>query len=126
MQLSRDLDLHPAAITGIDGVRVRIGDRWLERSFWVCPTGHGEWAPQSFAELATGHIHELLAQQPELILLGTGERSLWLSPALQACALQRRCGIECMANAAAARTFNVLLGEGRAVLAAFLIRRPQT
>ena len=38
-----------------------------------------------------------------LILLGTGERSLWLPPALQARALQRRCGIECMANAAAAR-----------------------
>ena len=33
----------------------------------------------------------------------------------------RRCGLECMRNDAAARTYNLLLGEGRAVLAAFLV-----
>lgn len=121
MQLTRQFDEHPGAVTGIDGVRVRIGERWLDRSFWISQRTHGEWAPRELAAIASEHIDELLAQEPELILLGTGERSLWLPPALQARALQRRCGIECMANAAAARTFNVLLGEGRAVLAAFLI-----
>ena len=35
--------------------------------------------------------------------------------------LQRGVGIEVMDNAAAARTFNVLAGEGRRVVAAFVL-----
>jgi uncharacterized protein len=53
--------------------------------------------------------------------LGTGERQVFPSAAVMAACLTRGIGIEVMTNAAAARTFNVLAGEGRRVVAGFLL-----
>jgi uncharacterized protein len=43
------------------------------------------------------------------------------APAVLAALLTRGIGVEVMDNAAAARTFNLLAGEGRRVVAALLI-----
>lgn len=56
------------------------------------------------------------------MLVGTGERQRLAPPALMAAFLTRGVGLEAMDSAAAARTFNLLAGEGRPeVVAAFLI-----
>lgn len=121
MQLSWQPDESPLAVTGIDGVRVRLGNEWQSSSFWVNARQFGRWAPRKLADVSVEALDTLLAADPEIILVGTGAKVLLLPPALQAHVMRRRCGIECMNNGAAARTYNVLLGEGRAVLAAFLI-----
>ncbi len=121
MQLMWQPDESPRAITGIDGQRVRMGAHWQTRSFWVDARRAQPWTPACLEDIDDSALDELLAAGPEVILLGTGLRARLLAPALQASILRRGCGIECMDNAAAARTYNVLLGEGRAVLAAFLI-----
>ena len=54
-------------------------------------------------------------------LLGTGERQVFPSAAVMAACLTCGIGIEVMGNAAAARTFNVLAGEGRRVVAGFIL-----
>ena len=121
MQLMWQPDESPRAITGVDGQRVRMGATWQTRSFWVDARQSHPWVPGRLEDIAEGDLTQLLDAGPEVILLGTGLRARLLAPALQAGILRRGCGIECMDNAAAARTYNVLLGEGRAVLAAFLI-----
>ena len=121
MQLTFEPDQSPSAITGIDGQRLRVGERWIDTSFWVSARALHPWTPRTVETISAEHLQELLAAGPEVILLGTGARPRLLPPALQAVVLQRRCGLECMSNDAAARTFNVLLGDGRAVLAAFVI-----
>lgn len=121
MQLNFEPDQSPSAITGIDGLRLRVGERWIDTSFWVNARALQPWTPRTVEAITAEHLKELLAAGPEVILLGTGTRPRLLPPALQAVALQRRCGLECMSNDAAARTFNVLLADGRAVLAAFVI-----
>lgn len=121
MQLNFEPDQSPSAITGIDGLRLRVGERWIDTSFWVNARALQPWTPRTAEAITAEHLQELLAAGPEVILLGTGARPRLLPPALQAVVLQRRCGLECMSNDAAARTFNVLLGDGRAVLAAFVI-----
>ncbi|MCP5475720.1 MAG: hypothetical protein H7A19_12875 [Rhodanobacteraceae bacterium] len=121
MQLMWQPDESPRAITGIDGQRVRMGATWQTRSFWVDARRTQPWTPARLEDIDESALSELLDACPEVILLGTGPRARLLAPALQAGILRRGCGIECMDNAAAARTYNVLLGEGRAVLAAFLI-----
>ena len=63
----------------------------------------------------------MLALQPALVLLGTGERQRFPPAAAMAALLTRGIGIEVMDNAAAARTFNVLATEGRRVVAGFLL-----
>ena len=55
------------------------------------------------------------------MLLGTGSRLMFPPPRFQAALLRRGIGLETMDNAAAARTFNLLAGEGRRVVALFLL-----
>ena len=55
-----------------------------------------------------------------LVLLGTGANQVFPPAASLAACLRRGVGIEVMSNAAAARTYTVLAGEGRRVVAGFL------
>ncbi|MFO1494603.1 MAG: Mth938-like domain-containing protein [Lysobacterales bacterium] len=125
MQISWQRDESPYAVSGIDGIRVRIGAEWREHSLYVHPRNISPWRPQLPAEITREDLDVLLAESPDVILIGTGAQVCLLPPALQVHVLRRGIGVECMSNAAAARTYNVLLGEGRAVLAAFLITPAQ-
>jgi uncharacterized protein len=62
----------------------------------------------------------LLVLQPELVVLGSGATQAFPPPATLAACLQRGIGLETMTNAAAARTYSVLAGEGRRVVAGFV------
>jgi hypothetical protein len=62
-----------------------------------------------------------LTLEPEVVLLGTGARITFPPAAVLAEFLKRGIGLETMDNAAAARTFNVLIGEGRRAVAVFLL-----
>ena len=62
-----------------------------------------------------------LALSPELVIFGSGARLQFVSPALLRCLIERRIGVETMDTAAACRTYNILLAEGRNVAAAILI-----
>jgi uncharacterized protein len=80
-------------------------------------------APPSLAldDLSSAHFDELAALQPELVVFGSGSRLRFVSPALLSGLYQARIGIETMDTAAACRTYNVLVAEGRRVLAALLV-----
>ena len=94
----------------------------LTRSFILAPNNLVEdWDAGNSLEIAPGALAPLLALNPELILLGTGDRQRFPSAATMAECLTRGIGIEVMTNASAARTFNVLAGEGRRVVAGFLL-----
>ena len=56
----------------------------------------------------------------ELVILGTGPRLRFAPPALLQPLMKRRIGVETMDTAAACRTYNVLLAEGRRIGAALL------
>ena len=56
-----------------------------------------------------------------LIVLGTGDRQVFPPAVVMAACLSRGIGLEVMNNPAAARTFNILAGEGRKVAAAFIL-----
>ena len=64
----------------------------------------------------------MLALQPEVVVLGTGARQVFPPASVLAACLSRGIGIEVMANPAAARTFHVLAGEGRKVVAALILQ----
>lgn len=109
-------------LRGADGASALVNDRRLEKSFIITPHRLIEdWAPATLAELDIAAITSVLAQNPEVIILGSGAQQGFPSAEVMAACLQRGIGIESMANAAAARTFNVLAGEGRKVVAGFLL-----
>ncbi|WP_447729840.1 Mth938-like domain-containing protein [Pseudoxanthomonas suwonensis] len=123
MQLSHERPDYGFVLRGADARSARVNDRILTRSFAITPDRLLEdWdAPASPDALEPAHLARLLDLQPELVVLGTGERQVFPPAAAMAACLTRGIGIEAMDNAAAARTYNVLAGEGRRVVVALLL-----
>jgi uncharacterized protein len=63
----------------------------------------------------------ILALDPEIILLGTGQRQIFPAASFGAQFLRTGIGFEVMDTGAACRTFNVLVAEQRRVVAVLLI-----
>jgi uncharacterized protein len=102
--------------------RITIGEQHYHASLIL--TGQRlieDWRPRTAAELLHEDFVLVLELQPEILLLGTGSRLDFPSPALTARLLQHGIGVEVMDTAAACRTFNILLSEQRNVAAALLI-----
>jgi uncharacterized protein len=78
------------------------------------------WAVGGFDGLTAERIEELLPLRPELVLLGTGERQRFPGPAVLQPLAAAGIGVEVMSTPAACRTYNILMSEGRRVIAAFL------
>jgi uncharacterized protein len=79
------------------------------------------WLLQSIEQITEIDINNWTVQKPELIILGSGNTHRFLSAQWCVKLFQFGIGIECMNTAAAARTYNVLLDEGRNVLGAFIL-----
>ena len=78
------------------------------------------WPVDDFSALSEAHFELLAALGPELVIFGSGSRIRFPKPAWLRPLMARRIGIETMDTAAASRTYNVLLAEGRTVLVALL------
>jgi len=105
-----------------DGRGALVNDRTLERSFIIAPnTLIEDWPVPDAHRMVAAHLDPVLALTPELVVLGTGATQVFPPAEVMAACLTRGIGIEVMDNAAAARTFNVLAGEGRRIVAGFVI-----
>jgi len=79
------------------------------------------WPAASLDELTVDHFDRLAAFKPEVVVFGSGLRLRFLPPALMRGLYAQHIGVETMDSAAACRTYNVLVAEGRHVLAALLL-----
>ncbi|MYN04864.1 hypothetical protein GTP41_22470 [Pseudoduganella sp. DS3] len=103
---------------------VEINGRPFDHSLLVLPeTAPRAWPVANFAELTVEHFEQLLAEQPDVVILGTGERQRFVHPRLTAPLLSKQIGVECMDTNAACRTYNILMGEGRKALLALIIEK---
>jgi uncharacterized protein len=85
---------------------------------------HGErldWPSVGFAQLSADLFDQLAQIKPELVIFGSGRTLRFPSPALQRTLMAARIGLETMDTLAACRTYNILAGEDRHVLAVLLI-----
>ncbi|MCC5866617.1 MAG: Mth938-like domain-containing protein [Wenzhouxiangella sp.] len=80
-----------------------------------------DWPVTRLDELDNAAVQPLIHHQPELVLIGIGERQQFPAPAIQRAFLENGIGLECMTLAAAGRTFNVLMSENRRVVAGFIL-----
>jgi uncharacterized protein len=78
------------------------------------------WPTASFEALAEADFERLRALDPEVVLLGTGARQRFPHPRLSRSLAEARIGLEVMNTPAACRTYNILMAEGRKVVAALL------
>lgn len=109
-----------------DGHKAQVAEHVLHASFILSPRQLIEnWPPGRLEEIDLAALQPIFALAPEVIILGCGEHQGFPAAEVMAACLGRGIGIECMNNPAAARTFNVLAGEGRKVVAAFVLSGQQ-
>jgi uncharacterized protein len=83
-----------------------------------------EWSCRRFADLTPEHFDQLAQLNSELVLFGSGENLRFPNPAWLSRLMSQRIGLETMSTAAACRTYNILAGEGRDVVAALILESP--
>jgi len=101
-----------------------IGEQEIRSSCLVTANSLEPWTPRSIEELRAEHLGALFELAPEVVVLSTGAKQLFPRAALRAEFATRRIGLEVMEIGAACRTYNVLVGEERRVLAALLLPGP--
>lgn len=84
-----------------------------------------EWNCERFEDLTPEHFAQLVALNPEVVIFGSGEKNRFPPPAWLAPLMSQRIGVESMNTQAACRTYNILAGEGRHVIAALLLEKAQ-
>jgi uncharacterized protein len=105
---------------GVDGIA--IGGRLYRRGLIVTPERIVDpWGPTQPSELTADHLDELLAFSPQIIVLGTGRTQIFPDPSLYFRMIEQRIGFEIMDTGAACRTYNILMSEGRRVVAALIV-----
>ncbi len=101
----------------------RFADMSHRGSLLCLPSGmHGWDAAANADKLDEAAFAKVVAEVDaiEVLLIGTGDVQVFLDPELRAALEARGLAPEPMATGAAARTYNVLLAEDRAVAAALL------
>lgn len=105
---------------------VVVIDREMRSSFAMAPDRVIEqWPATDIGSLDEEAILSILAIEPEVVILGTGNRQQFPDRKLLLPLLRQGIGVEVMDNAAAARTYNLLAAEGRRVVAAFILGADQ-
>ena len=121
MQLNLERPDYQYYLRGADGDSALVNDRRLRASFVIAPEALVEdWPVHDARSMAPADLDALLGLRPELLVLGTGATQVFPPALVMAACLQRGIGLEVMTNAAAARTYSVLAGEGRRVVAGFV------
>jgi len=91
-------------------------------SILCLPDGIEAWEPTDVGQVTTAHVSRLLDRRKvlDLVLLGTGEEHTLPSVEVRAAFASAGLAVDIMATGPAARTYNVLIGEGRRVAAGLI------
>jgi uncharacterized protein len=122
MKLHSTPTQHYQTVTAYDDSGIEINAVRFMHSLIVLPeVAPVAWEPTSFDALTAENFAALDAAQPDVVILGTGNRQRFVHPKLIASLTARRIGVECMDNQAACRTYNILMAEGRKVALALIL-----
>ena len=102
----------------------RVSGVSYEDALIVAPAQTVSWknAPQSLNELDVSHFEALLAQSADIdvLLFGTGAKMQFIPPKLRQALSTQGLPMDIMDTGAACRTYNVLMAEGRRVVAVLM------
>ena len=101
-----------------------IGEVRDTASFIVTPEQVvSDWPPQHPNQLTIDDFEVILALEPELILVGTGNALQFPDSVILMGVMRSGLGIDFMGSRAVCRTYNILAAEGRHVAAGIIIDR---
>jgi uncharacterized protein len=109
-------------ITAYGADYIEINKKRYEQNLIVMPDALIlDWQAANFHDLSNEHFIKITGLKPEVVLLGTGATHLFLHPKHYQNLTDSGIALECMTTAAACRTYNILMSEGRTVAAALII-----
>ncbi|MDJ0956061.1 MAG: Mth938-like domain-containing protein [Arenicellales bacterium] len=122
MKLHLNQDAELLLIRAYTADQITVGNTHYRTSIMVTPTRViTDWTQSTVADLAERDFRLMLEFGPEVVLLGTGHHMVFPPPSITHPLVNQSIGLEVMDTAAACRTYNILAGEGRNVLAALII-----
>ena len=122
MKFTRDQTTN-VTIHRIESGAITVGNRRLRENFALTADEVlDDWQASVIEELTENDFKPLIASAPELILLGTGTKPIFPPRELVFSLARQGIGLEAMDTAAACRTFNILISEGRRVAAVLIVK----
>jgi uncharacterized protein len=122
MKFAQDSQEDGYVITAYDSNSITINGKMFSQSLVVANTQLDEnWDIASIELLTPGHIDLVLSFKPELILIGTGNKLTFPAVETYAGIIERGIGVDFMDTGAACRTYNILMSEGRDVVAGLIL-----
>ncbi len=107
------------------GFIVLAGIRYEHGTIIDALGGVSAWAPPRIAELSLDHLRPAFRHTVDILLLGTGSAQCFPPARVFSTVAAEDAGLEVMDTAAACRTYNILVAEGRSVAAALMLPRSQ-
>ncbi len=113
---------HQASIDAYGNGGFRFADMSHRGSLLCLPTGMQAWAVKGIADITRKSLQPVFdaAEQLDVLLVGMGEDIAILDPDLREQLREQKIIVEATATGGAVRTYNILLGERRAVGAALI------
>jgi uncharacterized protein len=122
MYINRDQPVSANFVTAYTRSEITIGSRVRRSSFIMDnETVLLDWPVKDVARLIIEDLEVAISRRPEIILLGTGSRLIFPANEVRTAVLSKGIGFEVMNTPAACRTFNILAGESRRVVAALIL-----
>jgi uncharacterized protein len=112
--------------------RVRVGEHWFTSNLIVTADRIlSDWTLMTPGRVTLADLQPAIELRPELLIVGAGTAPCVPDVDLMAELAERAIGLEFMQTAAACRTYNVLIHEGRRAAAALVLDtgaapRPET
>jgi uncharacterized protein len=111
-----------ASVRRVSATEIVIGNDVWTTPVALSPAGVvPDWLPAPVEQLSIDDLAPVIATGAELIVIGTGSKQILPNRDLMFAMARQGIGLEMMDTPAAARTFNVLLSEGRSVAAVLYI-----
>ena len=122
MKFAQDSQEDGYVITAYDENSVSINGKTFSQSLVVASTRLKEnWDVADIELLTPNHIEAVLSFQPELIIIGTGNRLVFPAIEIYSGIIEHGIGVDFMDTGAACRTYNILMSEGRDVVAGLIL-----
>ena len=122
MKFAQDSQDDGYVITAYDDNSVSINGKAFSQSLVVTSTRLNEnWDITDISMLTSNHIEQVLSFQPELIIIGTGNKLIFPAIEIYSGIIEHGIGVDFMDTGAACRTYNILMSEGRDVVAGLIL-----
>ena len=122
MKFAQDSQDEGYVITAYGEDTVSLNGKVFERSLIVANTEFSEdWGLTGIEQLTCEHIAQVLSFDPELIIIGTGSKLVFPQVEIYAAIIKQGIGVDFMDTHAACRTYNILMSEGRGVVAGLIL-----